>query len=142
MKISRYFRPFLERNGYLQLPAIGNFEVVKQDHSGTESGTNTRRMVRFSGNPSPAVDISLVKFLCEQIKSEACVVQSDIISFTTSIKELLMQGLEAEIPGIGYLNITQQNQLLFSLHSRYHQIPEKMIKKSSPAIFSFFSFWL
>ena len=137
MKISRHYRAFMERFGYLELPAIGRFEVISHENNEIQAA----KKITFLFNPKAIVDNSLVEFLCEQLKSEACVIYSDIQYFSSSVKELLLQGLEAEIPGIGFLNIVQQNKLLFSHHSCYNEIPQQKIRKTSPAIMNI-SFWL
>jgi hypothetical protein len=138
MKISRHFRAFLEMHGYLELPAIGRFEIT--NNNSPDPAKHGRRL-EFSYISGTAIDISLVKFLCEKLRTEACVINSDLQYFSASIMELLMQGLEAEVPGIGYLNKKAQNQLQFSFLSRYYKIPDKKPRKPLP-VYLDPSFWM
>ena|SRR5688572_22618825 len=137
MKISQHFRAYLEKHGYLELPAIGRFEIT---NCNSIDPAEHRKRFEFSYNPGIVIDISLVKFLCEKLHSEACVVNSDLQHFSASVMELLMQGLEAEVPGIGYLNKKEKNQLQFSFTSRYYNVPEKKLRKPRPDYLNS-SFW-
>ena len=138
MNISRHFRAYLEKYGYLELPAIGRFEIT---NSNSMDPVEHRKKLEFHYIPGTIIDISLVKFLCEKLRSEACVVNSDLQYFSASIMELLMQGLEAEVPGIGYLNKKEKNQLQFSFLSRYYKIPDKKPRKPLP-VYLDPSFWM
>ena len=138
MKISRHFRAYLEKHGYLELPAIGRFEIM---NCNSIDPAEHRKKLEFSYIPGTVIDISLVKFLCEELRSEACVIYSDLQHFSDSVMELLMQGLEAEVPGIGYLNKKEKNQLQFSFKSRYYNVPEKKPRKPRPVYLNS-SFWI
>ena len=119
MKIARHFKEFLEKKGYLEIPSVGRFDVSVEEMSMPKGEIMTRRKLRFSPAGQPVFDETLVKFLCEKLKSEACVIYADIRSFSYHINELLMQGLEAEIPGVGYLNKKYTNELEFTYSSFY-----------------------
>ena len=138
MKISLHFRAYLEKHGYLELPAIGRFEIT---HFNSMDPAEHRKGLEFIYISQTIIDISLVKFLCKELRSEACVVYSDLQHFSDSVMELLMQGLEAEVPGIGYLNKKEKNQLQFSFKSRYYNVPEKKPRKPRP-IYLNSSFWI
>jgi len=138
MKISRHFRAYLEKHGYLELPAIGRFEIT---NCNSIDPAEHRKRLEFSYISGTVIDNALVKFLCEELRSEACVVYSDLQHFSASVMELLMQGLEAEVPGIGYLNKKEKNQLQFSFISRYYNVPEKKPRKPRPVYLNS-SFWI
>lgn len=136
MKISRHFRAFLKKHGYLELPGIGRFEL-----STDNSIDSPEEKIEFKRTGITTLDISLVKFLCEESGTEAYVVHSDLNTFSDSVKELLMQGLEAEIPGIGYLNTSDLNHPKFTCRSIYISVPEKKIRKPQPLYLNS-SFWM
>ena len=138
MNISRHFRSYLEKHGYLELPAIGRFEIT---NCNSMDPAGHRKKLEFSYISGTVTDISLVKFLCEELRSEACVVYSDLQDFSASVMELLMHGLEAEVPGIGFLNKIDQNHLQFSFLSRYYKIPDKKPRKPLP-VYLDPSFWM
>ncbi|MBI1344193.1 MAG: hypothetical protein GC171_14810 [Terrimonas sp.] len=129
MKIARHFKEFLEKKGYLEIPSIGRFEVSTEQMSMPKGEVLTRKKLFFSPQNKPAFDESLVQFLCEKLRSEACVVYADIRSFSYYLNELLIQGLEAELPGIGFLNRNNTNEVEFSYQSTYirRERPQKKI---------------
>ena len=137
MKIARHFREFLEKKGYLELPSIGRFDMSTESVAMPRGEVFVRKSLSFSPVSKKSFDDSLVRFLCERLHSESCVVYSDISSFTYYINELLMQGLEAEIPGVGFLNRNSINTIQFSYQSSY--------KRKNPlrnvGVASFMNFW-
>jgi nucleoid DNA-binding protein len=139
MKIAQHFRAFLERYHYLQLPQIGRFEVVGENPLATENG-DVRKWIAFSADKNQTQDSELVDFLSKNMRVETCVTSSDLSSFISSIKELLIQGFEVEIPGIGYLHFEPNNILKFSGKNIYKKTIQKRWKRT-PASMSP-SFWL
>jgi hypothetical protein len=140
MKIAKHFRAFLEHYNYLLIPGIGKFEVLNHVVETNDNTSYNRRLLQFHSEQRSAIcDQALLDFLCKQMSVEPCVANSDLQYFGASAKELLMQGLEAEIPGIGFLNMGPQNQLRFSDRSRYHTAQVK-VKKFKPAAVGM-SFW-
>lgn len=119
MKIARHFREFLEKKGYLEIPSVGRFDVSTEMMAMPKGETMTRKTLSFSPVKKAVFDDSLVQFLSEKLKTEACVICADIRSFAYYLNELLMQGLEAEIPGIGYLNRMYTNEVRFTYQSSY-----------------------
>ena len=139
MKIAQHFRAFLEGHHYLQLPQIGRFEVVDQNPVASEKAASTI-WVRFSADKNQATDPDLVAFISNNMKIESCIAASDLTSFIGSLKELLIQGFEVEIPRIGYLHFEQGNILKFSGKNLYKKTTQKSWKKIPAAMSS--SFWL
>ncbi len=138
MKIAQHFRAFLEGHQYLHLPQIGRFEVVGENPLAPENGSSTI-WVRFSADKNQATDPELVAFISNNMKIESCITASDLSSFIGSIKELLIQGFEVEIPGIGYLHFEQGNILKFSGKNIYKKTTQKRWKRIPAAMSS--SFW-
>jgi hypothetical protein len=139
MKIAMHFRAFLEAHNYLGIPGIGRFEVITAVVEAEANRTYTRRLLHFYPDSTPVSDDQrLVDYLCEKLRVEPVVVHSDLEYFTNSTRELLIQGLEAEVPGVGYLNLNYRNQLEFSNKSRYYTAKFKL-KKLKPAALG--SFW-
>jgi len=68
------------------------------------------------------------------------VTESDLTSFINSLKEMLIQGFEVEIPGIGYLHFEPNNVLRFSGKNLYKQTIQKRWKRTRAALSP--SFWL
>jgi len=139
MKIAQHFRAFLERHHYLQLPQIGRFEVVGENPVASENGS-AKKWINFSADKDQATDSNLVTFISDNMKIESCITASDLGSFIGSIKELLIQGFEVEIPGIGYLHFESGNILKFSGKNIYKKTTQKSWKKIPAAMSS--SFWL
>lgn len=139
MKIAQHFRAFLERHHYLQLPQIGRFEVVGENPVAPENGYS-KKWINFSADKNEATDSNLVTFISNNMKIESCITASDLCSFVSSIKELLIQGFEVEIPGIGYLHFEQGNILKFSGKNIYKKTTQKSWKKVPAAMST--SFWL
>ena len=139
MKIAQHFRAFLERHHYLQLPQIGRFEVVGENPVAPENGYSNK-WINFSADKNETTDSNLVAFISSNMKIESCITASDLSSFISSIKELLIQGFEVEIPGIGYLHFEQGNVLKFSGKNIYKKTIQKSWKKIPASMSS--TFWL
>ena len=139
MKIAQHFRAFLERYHYLQLPQIGRFEVVGENPVAAENGV-IKKWIAFSANNNQNHDAELIDFISKNMRVETCITESDLKCFIGSIKELLLQGFEVEIPGIGYLHFEPNNILKFSGKNIYKKTIQKRWKRS-PTAFSP-SFWL
>lgn len=138
MKIAQHFRAFLERHHYLQLPQIGRFDVVGENPVGSENG-HPRKWINFSADNNEATDSTLVAFISGNMKVETSITASDLSSFISSLKELLIQGFEVEIPGIGYLHFEPGNKLKFSGKNIYKKTTQKSWKKVPASMSS--SFW-
>jgi len=138
MKIAWHFREFLEKKGYLELPSIGRFDMSTESMSMPGGKVIESRNLSFSPVSKKNYDDNLVLFLSDKLRSESCVVCSDISSFSYYINELLMQGLEAEIPGIGYLNRNNINVIQFSYQSTYKK--KSTLRKAGAA--AFMNTWL
>jgi hypothetical protein len=137
MKIAQQFRAFLEKSHYLQLPQIGRFEIVNED-SDFEKGILKKRL-HFRPDNNKMADASLVSFISNYLGVEYSIAQSDLLDFVHTTRELLIQGFEAEIPGIGFLHFEQGNQLTFTGKSKYkvaaYNLKRKLAHRSA-------SFWL
>ena len=138
MKIAQHFRAFLERNHYLQLPQIGRFEVVGENPVIDDSGYS-QKWINFSADKDETPDAELVQFISKNMRIESSITESDISSFVSSIKELLIQGFEVEIPGIGYLHFEPGNNLIFSGKNIYKKTAPKRWKRIPAAMSP--SFW-
>lgn len=138
MKIAQHFRAFLERNHYLQLPQIGRFEVVGENPVIDDSGYS-QKWINFSADKDETPDADLVQFISKNMRIESSITESDLNSFISSIKELLIQGFEVEIPGIGYLHFEPGNNLIFSGKNIYKKTAPKRWKRIPAAMSS--SFW-
>jgi len=139
MKIAQQFRAFLDLHHYLVLPTIGRFEAMSTG-SNNHSGENEKRLVRFSADSKNATAYELTEFICQHLNIDSCVANSDLKSFCNSLKELFLQGFEAEVPGIGYLHLDSKSQLTFSGQSIYNS-KENKTRKRPAALFSS-TFWL
>ena len=137
MKIAKHFRAFLERHHYLQLPQIGRFEVVGE--SPVENGYS-RKWISFSADHNQATDEELVSFISSNMKVESSITASDLSCFIGSLKEMLIQGFEVEIPGIGYLHFEPNNILKFSGKNLYKEPAQKSWKRIPAGMSA--SFWL
>jgi len=138
MKIAQHFRAFLERYHYLQLPQIGRFEVVGENPLAPENGAS-RKWIAFLADKDQSQDTELVEFISKNMRVESCITSSDLSSFISSLKELLIQGFEVEIPGIGYLHFEPNNILKFSGKNIYKKTIQKRWKRTSAALSR--SFW-
>ena len=139
MKIAQQFRAFLERFHYLQLPQIGRFEVVGENPVIDESGY-LQKWINFAADKNQNADPELIQFISKNMKVESCITESDLNSFISSLKEMLIQGFEVEIPGIGYLHFEPGNILKFSGKNIYKKTTPKRWKRIPAAMSS--SFWL
>ena len=139
MKIAQQFRAFLELHNYLVLPNIGRLEALTAEIDSL-TGENERKLIRFTADVQNTPDKVLTEFISRNLKIDTCIAVSDLNSFCSSLKELFLQGLEAEIPGIGYLHLDSKNQLKFSGKSIYNTVENKP-KKRPAALFSS-TFWL
>ena len=139
MKIAQHFRAFLESRHYLQLAQIGRFEVVGENPAAPENGYSNK-WINFSADKDQATDSELVAFISNNMKIESCITASDLSCFISSIKELLIQGFEVEIPGVGYLHFEPGNILKFSGKNIYKKTTQKGWKRIPASMSS--SFWL
>ena len=139
MKIAQHFRAFLESYHYLQLPQIGRFEVVGENPAAPEDGYS-KKWINFLADKDQATDSELVAFISNSMKVESWITASDLTSFISSLKELLIQGFEVEIPGIGYLHFEPGNKLKFSGKNIYKKTTQKTWKRIPAGMSS--SFWL
>jgi hypothetical protein len=139
MKIAQHFRAFLERHNYLQLPQIGRFDVVGENPAASEND-QFRKWINFSADKNQSSDSELVSFISKSMRVESCITESDLGSFIMSAKELLIQGFEVEIPGIGYLHFEPGNILKFSGKNLYKKPVQKRWKRVPAAMST--SFWL
>ncbi|HEX3168698.1 MAG TPA: hypothetical protein VHQ93_20660 [Chitinophagaceae bacterium] len=138
MKIAQHFRAFLERHNYLQLPQIGKFEVVGENPAPGENGY--LKWINFSADQNQETDLELVNFISKNMKVESNITASDLISFISSIKEMLILGFEVEIPGIGFLHFEPGNILKFSGKNIYKKTIQKGWKRIPAGMSP--SFWL
>jgi hypothetical protein len=139
MKIAQHFRAFLERYRYLQLPQIGRFEIVGENPMTSENGDSANG-IAFLADKNQSEDAELVEFISKSMRVESCVAVSDLSSFISSLRELLILGFEVEIPGVGYLHFEPNNILQFSGKNIYKKTIQKRWKRTRPAMSS--SFWL
>lgn len=135
MKIAQYFRAFLERHHYLQLPQIGKFELVGQNPA--ENGHF--KWINFSADLNQATDLELVEFIAKSMRVETNITASDLSCFISTIKEMLILGFEVEIPGIGYLHFEPGNILKFSGKNIYKKTIQKSWKRIPTSMST--SFW-
>jgi len=139
MKIANEFRAFLEMHQHLYLPHIGRFHFEFNESNKTVSG-GLIRPVTFVADNKQSSDPELITFSSDHLKVETCIAESDLNSFCSCVIELLIQGFEAEIPGVGFLHYESGNQLKFSEKSIYHNAI-KLKRNRVPAAFSV-SFWV
>jgi hypothetical protein len=139
MKIAPQFCAFLDSYHYLNLPHIGRLESVSAVVNPL-TGEVDKRSVRFTSDAGLKSDAELIAFISQNLKIDACIAESDLFCFCNSLKELLIQGFEAEIPGIGFLHYESNRQLKFSGKSIYNSVAQKIKKKSAAILGS--SFWL
>lgn len=138
MKIAQHFRAFLERHHYLQLQQIGKFEVVGENPMDTSG--HFKKWIHFSADNNSQSDSRLVEFISDKMKIESCITESDLKCFIGSIKEMLIQGFEVEIPGIGYLHFEPGNNLKFSGKNIYKKPIQKRWKRNPITLST--SFWI
>lgn len=138
MKIAQHFRAYLDAHKSLQLPQLGSFTIVGDAGEFFENGV-PKKWIQFIANKDEAADPEFIQYLSQAIKVETCISESDLNCFCQTTREMLMQGFEAEIPGIGFLHFETGDQLIFSLKSIYKNALQKL-KKRNPAFIS--SFWL
>lgn len=138
MKIAQHFRAFLDRHRYLELPQIGRFEIVGESPA-AEDG-NSKKWINFSADKNQSGDAELVEFISRTMRVEMCITESDLSCFIGSLNELLIQGFEVEIPGIGYLHFEPGNVLKFSGRNIYKNPIQKSWKRIPASIST--SFWL
>lgn len=138
MKIAQHFRAFLEINNYLQLPQIGKFEVLGENPADVSHG-QLKKWVHFSPESSLEKDPSLIDFIARRMKVEICIAESDLRCFIVTIKEMLIQGFEVEIPGIGYLHYEPGNKLKYSGKNIYKNPKQKSLKRRTVAMSA--NFW-
>lgn len=139
MKIAQHFRAFIERYDYLQLSQIGRFDVVNENPTVPKNEHSTIWVI-FSADKDQVTDPELIAFISNRMKIDTFIAASDLSSFISSLKELLIQGFEVEIPGIGYLHFEQDNVLKFSGKNIYKKIAQKRWKRIPSGMSS--SFWL
>jgi nucleoid DNA-binding protein len=139
MKIAQHFRAFLERYDYLQLSQIGRFQVVDENPAAPKNEHSTIWVI-FSPDKDQATDPELIAFISNSMRIDTSITASDLTSFISSLKELLIQGFEVEIPGIGYLHFEQDNVLKFSGKNIYKKTTQKVWKRIPSGMSS--SFWL
>lgn len=132
MKIAQQLCAFLSKNGYLLLPGIGKFEM-NSDQQG-------HGKYLFTPDIKTETDENLIRFFCSDHETESSVAVSDLKCFCYSIRELIIQGFEAELPGIGFLYIGTDKELKFSRYSQYHSAHQKTRKKSP--VFMTGAFWI
>ena len=138
MKIAQHFRAFLEKHNYLQLPQIGKFDVVGENHAAGENGHSI--WINFSADHTQQTDLELVAFISKNMKVESNIIASDLSCFISSIKEMLILGFEVEIPGIGFLHFEPGNILKFSGKNIYKKTIQKGWKRIPAGMSP--SFWL
>ena len=138
MKIAQYFRAFLEKHNYLQLPQIGKFEVVGENPGAEENGHS--KWINFSADHTQTTDLELVAFISKSMKVESSITASDLSCFISTVKEMLILGFEVEIPGIGYLHFEPGNILKFSGKNLYKKTTQKGWKRVPAGMTT--SFWL
>ena len=138
MKIAQHFRAFLESHHYLELPQLGRFEVVGENPLASSNGY--LKWINFSANKNQSADSELVEFISRNMRVETCITESDLSCFISSLNELLIQGFEVEIPGIGYLHFEPGNILKFSGKNIYKKTIQKGWKRVPAGMSA--SFWL
>jgi hypothetical protein len=139
MKLAHQFRAFLEAHDYLILPRLGKIETVTSEVNAL-TGEVEKRLLKFTGDTDIHPDADLINFISKNLKINSSIAISDLNSFCNSLKELLIQGFEAEIPEVGFLHMEPGNKLKFSGKSFYHPASLKH-KKRAPAILHS-TFWL
>jgi len=139
MKIAPQFRAFLDSFHYLALPKIGMFESISTEVNPL-TGEIDRHLVRFSSDAEVICSTEFISFISQNLKIDSRIAESDLSSFCNSIRELLSQGFEAEIPGIGFLHSDSRNQIIFSGKSIYNASLQRPTRKAASVMSS--SFWL
>jgi hypothetical protein len=138
MKIAQHFRAYLDAHQSLQLPLLGRFNIVGHAGELFENGV-PKKWIQFIANKDEAAEPCFIQYMSQAMKVETCIAESDLNCFCQTTREMLIQGFEAEIPGIGFLHFETGDRLQFSLKSIYKNAMQKLPKRS-PAFIS--SFWL
>jgi hypothetical protein len=138
MKITHQFRAFLESFHYLILPQIGKIETVSTEVNSL-TGEIEKRTLRFITDNNINSDIEFINFISNNLHLNSNIIISDLNCFCISLKELLIQGFEAEIPGVGFLHQDAKKEIKFSGKSIYHQTSQKHKKNTSVIFHS--GFW-
>jgi len=138
MKIASQFRAFLESFHYLVLPQLGKIETVSTEINPL-TGEMEKKILRFTRDKHIPADAEFICYISERLKINKSIAESDLNSFCSSLKELLRQGFEAEIPGIGFLHMEGQHEMKFSGKSIYNAVSLQH-KKRIPVILHT-SFW-
>ena len=139
MKIAKEFRAFFEMHKHLYLPKIGRFEISSNEPD-ISGSNNFSGFITFTAEKKQLTDPELISFFSDHLRVETCIAESDLNCFCSGVMELLLQGFEAEIPGIGFLHYEQTNQLKFSDKSIY-QSAKTQKRKPVPTDFVA-SFWI
>ena len=139
MKIAPQFRAFLDSYHYLVLPKIGRFESISTEINPL-TGKIDKQLVHFSIDPDLSSPVEFINFISQNLKIDSRIAESDLVCFCNTIRELLNQGFEAEIPGIGFLHSDSRNQIMFSGKSIYNVSPQSTRGKAASFMSS--SFWL
>ena len=139
MKIAPQFRAFLDSFHYLALPKIGRFESISTEINPL-TGEIDKHLVRFSNETEGTGSAEFINFISQNLKIDSRIAESDLSSFCNSVRELLSQGFEAEIPGIGFLHSDSRNQIIFSGKSIYNAHSQRTREKTVSLMSS--SFWL
>lgn len=139
MKIAPQFRAFLDCFHYLVLPKVGRFESISTEINPL-TGQTDKQLVRFTCDAEAKPTTDFINFISQNLKIDSRIAESDLSCFCNSVKELLNQGFEAEIPGIGFLHSDSRNQLIFSGKSIYHAPLHRSRAKTAAMKSS--SFWL
>ena len=139
MKIAQHFRAFLEAYQYLTLPQLGKFEILTDNGSVNEYG-DAKKIISFQPDKNQPADTALVDFVKKSLKIESAIVLADLNCFISNLRELLIQGFEVEIPGIGFLRYDAGNILRFSGKNIYKKSLHKNRRKLPTTLSS--TFWL
>lgn len=113
--------------------------MVGENPLASENGASGN-WITFLADKNPSVDLELVEFISKTMRVESCVTISDLDSFISSLKEMLILGFEVEIPGIGYLHFEPNNSLTFSGKNLYKKTIQKSWKRAPASLSP--SFWL
>lgn len=138
MKLTHQFRAFLEAHHYLILPRLGKIETVSSEVNAL-TGEVEKRLLKFTSDADIHPDSDFINFISKNLKINTSIAVSDLNSFCNSLKELLIQGFEAEIPEVGFLHMENRNKLKFSGKSFYHPTAQKHKKRTSAILHS--TFW-
>ena len=132
MKIAQHFRAFLDTFHYLPIPRIGRLEIIPNGQDPFNSSI-IKKQIHFTPDNLTDIDSSLKKYISEKMKIDTSITESDLTCFSNSLRELLIQGFEAEIPDIGFLHAESDSTIKFSAKSLYYAAVKK-VKKRIPSI--------